>query len=111
VALSAINDFCNGLAKRKFAYVDKREVLWGTLAKIVERKALQRLRGTRWKKEVLFADLQPAGPPSDDASTRVAIFEPTDAYKEHVSVELKELIDVLPKHCTVLCVDGRWRPE
>src|SRR5690348_4467330 len=36
-ALSAIDAFCNGIAEGKFPYVDSREVLWATLAKITER--------------------------------------------------------------------------
>jgi hypothetical protein len=95
VALSALNDFCNGLANGKLDYIDKREVLWGTLATIVERKALQRLRDRRWKQPV-FTDLQPTAQCAGNGSTPVAIVEPTDPYIGVVSLELKELIDMLP---------------
>jgi hypothetical protein len=115
VAASTLSEFCNGLANGKFEYIDKREVLWGTLARIIERKALQRLRGNRWKKEVLFTDLQPAGPPADDGSTRVAIFEPTAPYREHVSLELKEMIDRLPnplwQQAARMVMEGYTVPE
>jgi hypothetical protein len=48
-ALSAIDAFCNGIAEGKFSYVENREILWGTLAKITERKAMQQVRGRRFK--------------------------------------------------------------
>ena len=92
-ALSAINDFCNGIAEGKFSYVDGREVLWGTLAKITERKAMQRVR--RWTKEVSFEDLPPGSSSGDDGAGQLAIVEPTDEYKGLVNLVLAELIEKL----------------
>lgn len=94
-ALSAINSFCDGLAAGKFEYVDRREVLWGTLAKITERKALRQLRDRRWEKEVVFTDLQPDVSMAGDGSRRLAIVEPTREYTDVVRLELDDLIDAL----------------
>ncbi len=94
-ALSAINAFCDGIAAGKFEYVDRREVLWGTLAKITERKALRRVRDRRWKKEVVFTDLEPDVSSAGDGSRRLAIVEPTREYTEVVRLELNDLIDSL----------------
>ena len=96
VALSAFSDFCNGLAKGKFDYIDKREVLWGTLATIVERRRVQLLRDRRWKKRFCSrtCSLQPNL--LGMGALVLAVVEPADPYKEIVSLELKELIDMLP---------------
>jgi hypothetical protein len=101
VALSAIDAFCNGLAEGKFDYVDGREVLWGTLARITERKALQRLRDKRWRREVRFNDLLPDGSSDADGCSRIAVVRPTDEYVDLVRLELGDLIDSLK--------DPRWR--
>jgi hypothetical protein len=92
-AISAFNDFCNGLAEGKFDYVDKREVLWGTLAKITERKAF-RLK-QRFKKEVTFTDLQGNQASDGDGVSRIAVLEPTDEYGGIVRVEIDDLIQAL----------------
>jgi DNA-directed RNA polymerase specialized sigma24 family protein len=96
-ALEAFNDVCKGLANGKFEYVDSREQLWGLMAKITERKANRILNKTRWKREVLFTDLQPTGAEAGDGSTRAIYFEPSMEYQHLVRVEIKELIDRLPK--------------
>ena len=59
--------------------MDGREVLWGTLAKITERKAMQRVR--RWKKEVSLEDLPIGSLSGDNGAGQLAIVEPTNEYK------------------------------
>ena len=95
-ALSAIYDFCDGLARGKLHFVDSREVLWGTLAKITERKVLRRLRGKRFRKEVKLTDLQSGESSDEDCGSRKALVEPTDDYREIVRTEIEDLIDGLP---------------
>jgi ECF sigma factor/Homeodomain-like domain len=93
-ALSAMNDFCNGLAEGKFDYVDRREVLWATLARITERKAL-RLGQGRWMTRVVLTDWQPVVSSDGEGRTRCAVVEPTETYRDAVRLELDELIDAL----------------
>ncbi len=92
-ALSAIDAFCNGIATGQFSYVSTREVLWGTLARITERKAMQRVR--RWKREVAFEDLPPGTSTGDYGAEGLAIVEPTPEYKALVNTMLAELIEKL----------------
>jgi len=92
-ALSAIDDFCNGIADGKFPYVTNREVLWGTLAKITERKAMQRVR--RFKRGVSIEDLPPESLCRSEGIERLAVVEPTPEYKALVKMTLAELIDKL----------------
>jgi hypothetical protein len=99
VAGSALADFCDGLAEGKFPYVDKREVLWGTLARIIERKA-GRLR-KRFEREVNFTDLQADGSSNGDIGSRITILRPSEEYDAIVRLEIGELIDRLP--------DDNWR--
>ena len=93
-ALSAIDDFCNGLAEHKFDYVDNRDVLWRTLAKITERMAMQRVRSGRWK-EVSIEDLLPGSSFGDNRGGRLAFVEPTSEYKAIVEMIMTELIEKL----------------
>ena len=72
-ALSALNAFCDGIAHGRFPYVDSREVLWGTLATITERKAMQCVR--RWKKEVSLED-HPSGSSSGGDTGRIMVVAP-----------------------------------
>jgi hypothetical protein len=112
-ALSAIDSFCNGIAEGKFPYVDGREVLWATLAKITERKAMQRVR--RWRKEVLFEDLPPALSSGNDGAGALAIIEPTSEYKGLVNLILAELIETLEnplwQQAVLLLLEGYTVPE
>jgi hypothetical protein len=95
-ALSAINAFCNGLAEGKFTDIDRREKLWGMLAKITERKALRYVRNNRFKREVSFTDLRPDASSAGDGLSRIAIVKPTRSYQEIVQTELEDLINALP---------------
>jgi hypothetical protein len=101
-ALSAIDAFCNGIADGRFPYVDSREVLWGTLAKITERKAMQRVRGRRW--EVPW-----------DGDASLVVVEPTPEYRALVNLVLEELIDGLEKpvwrQAVLLVLEGHTVPE
>jgi DNA-directed RNA polymerase specialized sigma24 family protein len=112
-ALSAIDAFCNGIAEGKFAYVDGRETLWGTLAKITERKALQQVR--RWKQGVSFEDLTPGSTSGNDGAGQFAVVEPTPEYKALVNLVLAELIEALknPLHrqAVLLLLEGYTVPE
>src|SRR5262249_34695470 len=76
-ALSAINDFCDGLASGKLDFVDGREVVWRTLARITEWKVLQRRRLQRYKREVNVTDLQGDASSGGDGASRIAVVEPT----------------------------------
>jgi hypothetical protein len=113
-ALSAINDFCNGIARGKFEYVDKREVLWGTLARITERKALRRVGDGRWE-GVVFTDIQPNLSSAGDGCSRIAVVEPTDGYKEVVRMELNDLIGSLEnplwRQAVRMVMEGYTVPE
>jgi hypothetical protein len=101
-ALSAIDAFCNGIADGRFPYVDSREVLWGTLAKITERKAMQRVRGRRWEVSL-------------DGDASLAVVEPTPEYRALVNLVLEELIDGLEKpfwrQAVLLVLEGHTVPE
>jgi hypothetical protein len=95
-ALSAINDFCDGIARGKFDYVDRREVLWVILARITERKALGRLRDGRGREPVLPADRRPAGSSDGDCCcTRQVVVERTQDCADAVRLELNEVIESL----------------
>lgn len=113
VALSAINAFCNGIADGKFPYVDSREVLWATLAKITERKAMQNVR--RWKREVSFEDLPTGSSSANDGAGRLAVVEPTPEYKALVNLVLAELIEKLEnplwRQAVLLLLEGYTVPE
>ena len=78
-ALSAIDAFCNGIAKGEFTYVDGREVLWGTLAKITERKAMQQRPAIRKRRS--RSKISHRRRPRDDGAGQLAIVEPTPEYK------------------------------
>jgi hypothetical protein len=112
-ALSAIDVFCNGIAEGKFSYVENRETLWGTLAKITERKAMQRVR--RWKREVTFEDLPPGSSSGGDGAGGLAIVEPTAEYKDLVNMILAELIEKLEnplwRQAVLLVLEGYTVPE
>jgi ECF sigma factor len=112
-ALSAIDAFCDGIAEGKFPYVDSREVLWRTLAKITERKAIQRVR--RWKKEVSIERLPSGSTSADDGAGQFAIVEPTPEYKGLVNMTMAELIDQLKnplwRQAVLLLLDGYSVPE
>jgi ECF sigma factor len=111
-ALSAINEFCNVIAKGKLPYVDGREVLWGTLAKITERKAMKLAR--RFRREVSFEDLPPWSSTGCGAS-RIARVEPTTAYVALVKLVLAELLDTIKdplwRQAVVLLNEGHTVPE
>ncbi len=92
-ALSALDAFCNGIADGRFPYVDSRELLWSTLAKITERKAMQLVR--RWKRDVSYKDLSPESTFGDDGAGQLAMVEPTPEYQVLVKVTLAELIEAL----------------
>jgi hypothetical protein len=93
-ALSAIDAFCDGLAHGKFDFVDKREVLWGTLATITERKVCRRV--ARWKKSpAVFTDFRPDTSFNGNRASFIAFIEPTEEYSEVVRIELEELIESL----------------
>jgi hypothetical protein len=92
-ALSAINDFCDGLARGEFDYVDRREVLWRALAKITERKA--RRLDRRFRREVRFTDIQGVEASCGDKSSRIVAIEPNDEYRGIVQIEIEDLIDTL----------------
>jgi DNA-directed RNA polymerase specialized sigma24 family protein len=93
--------------------VDGREVLWGTLAKIVERKAMQRVR--RWKKEVSLEDLPLGSLSGDYGAGQLAIVEPTPEYQGLVNLVLAELIEKLEKplwrQAVLLLLEGYTVPE
>ena len=112
-ALSAIDAFCNGIAEGKFPYVDGREVLWSTLAKITERKAMQRVR--RWKKEVSFEDLPPGSLSGDDGGGPIAVVVATSEYRDIVRLTLAELIEKLEnplwRQAVLLHLEGHTVPE
>jgi hypothetical protein len=112
-ALSAINDFCNGLANGKFKYVDRREVLWGTLAKITERKA--RRLDKRFRREVRCTDIQGDASSYGGSVSRIAAIEPTDKYAGIVQTEIKDLIDALPnslwREAVRMAMEGYTVPE
>jgi hypothetical protein len=114
-ALSAINDFCDGLARGRFQFVDRREVLWATLAKITERKAMRHTRGQRLQKEVKFTDLQPDADSGGDGVSRMAVVEPTKEYGEIVRIEIAELIDKVPnplwREACRMVMEGYTVPE
>jgi hypothetical protein len=111
-ALSAINDFCDGLAKGKFDYVDRREVLWGTLAKITERKALRLDRRFR---EVHLTDIQDDASSDGAGVSRIAAIQPTDEYSGIVRTEIEDLIDRLPnplwRQAARMVMEGYTVPE
>jgi DNA-directed RNA polymerase specialized sigma24 family protein len=95
VALSAIDAFCDGLAQGKFDYVERREMLWGALVRITERKVYRRV--ARWKKNpVVFTDLRSDASSPGDGASLIASVEPTEEYSEVVRMELDDLIDSLP---------------
>jgi ECF sigma factor len=112
-ALSAIDAFCDGIAEGKFPYVDSREVLWRTLAKITERKAMQRVR--RWKQEVSIKRLPSGSTSADDGAGQLAIVEPTPEYKGLVNMTTTELIEMLEnplwRQAVLLLLDGYRVPE
>jgi hypothetical protein len=112
-ALSAIDAFCNGIAEGGFSYVDGREVLWGTLARITERKAMQRVR--RWRREVAFEDLPPGTSTGDYGAEGLAIVVPTPEYKALVNMILTELIEKLEnplwRQAVMLVLEGHTVPE
>jgi hypothetical protein len=112
-AISAINAFCDGIARGQFDYVSGREVLWSTLAKITERKAMQQVR--RWKREVLLDDLPGGSSSGDGGAGRLATVEPTPEYKALVNLALTELIDLLDnplwRQAVLLVLDGYGVPE
>lgn len=111
-ALSAINDFCDGLARGKFDYVDRREVLWGTLAKITERKARRLDRRFR---DVHFTDIQGDASSCGGSFSRIAAIEPTREYGEIVRIEVEDLINRLPnplwREAARLVMEGYTVPE
>ncbi len=112
-ALSAINDFCDGMVRGKFLYVEGREVLWATLARITERKALRGVR--RFRREVSFEALPPGTRLFDIGVDGVAFIEPTPEYKALVNMTLAELIDGLPnplwRQAVLLRLEGHSVPE
>jgi hypothetical protein len=111
-ALSAINDFCDGLARGKFDYVDRREVLWGALARITERKA--RRLNKRFR-EVRFTDIQGDESSCGGSVSRIAAIEPTDEYGGTVRAEIEDLIDRLPnplwREAVRMVMEGYTVPE
>ena len=112
-ALSAIDAFCNGIAEGKFPYVDRREVLWGTLAKITERKAMQRVR--RWKPDISIENLSPGSSSGDDSAGQLDIVEPTPEYQGLINLVLAELIEKLEnplwRQAVLLLLEGYTVPE
>lgn len=114
-ALSAIDAFFDGLAEGKFADVDRREKLWGLLARITERKVLQRLRGKRFDREIKFSDLQGGASEAGDGVCRIAAIEPSVEYREILRMEIDELIEKLPnplwREAARLAMEGYTVPE
>jgi hypothetical protein len=112
-ALSAIDAFCNGIAEGRFPYVDSREVLWGTLAKITEREAMQRVR--RWNGKVSFENLPLGSSSEGDGAGRLAVVEPTPEYQSLVNLVLAELIEKLDnplwRQTVLLLLEGYTVPE
>ncbi|MFO0888990.1 MAG: ECF-type sigma factor [Isosphaeraceae bacterium] len=95
VALSVMDAFCDGLAQGKFDFVDRREVLWRTLATITERKVYRRVE--RWEKRPAhFTDLRCDGASSGGGTAWIASLQPTEEYAAIVRLELDELIRKLP---------------
>ncbi len=92
-AISGINAVCDGIARGDFEYVDGREVLWATLAKITERKAMQGVR--RWRREVSLEDLPTGSSSSGSAAGQIVAVRPTPEYEALVNLVLGELIDRL----------------
>jgi DNA-directed RNA polymerase specialized sigma24 family protein len=99
-ALSAIESFCDGLARGLHSYVDDREGLWRLLVTITERKALQQVR--RWQRVkcgggrvLLEADLPPGSSPEGQGLDRFVTVEPTPDYIVLVRDQLRSLLDAL----------------
>lgn len=108
----AIDIFCNGIAEGKFPFVDSREVLWGTLAKITERRARQQLRR---RYEVSLEALPAASSAEENGAVQLAIVEPTPEYKALVKVVLAELIEKLDnplwRQAVLMLLEGYTVPE